>query len=64
MAFQGEYFVDRYRPQTARRTPPIRRMLEFGVPVGVGTDATRVANYNPWNSLYSPATRKMLNAKS
>jgi hypothetical protein len=27
-------------------------MLELGVPVGAGTDATRVANYNPWNSLY------------
>jgi len=38
--------------QAAQRTPPIRRMLEMGVSVGAGTDATRVANYNPWNSLY------------
>jgi len=52
MAFQGEYFVDRYGAEAARRTPPIRRMLELGVPVGAGTDATRVANYNPWNALY------------
>ena len=52
MAFQGEYFVDRYGAEAARRTPPIRRMLELGGPVGAGTDATRVANYNPWNSLY------------
>ncbi len=52
MAFQGEYFVDRYGAEAARRTPPVRRMLELGVPVGAGTDATRVANYNPWNSLY------------
>jgi predicted amidohydrolase YtcJ len=52
MAFQGEYFVDRYGVQVAQRTPPIRRMLEMGVSVGAGTDATRVANYNPWNSLY------------
>jgi predicted amidohydrolase YtcJ len=52
MAFQGEYFVDRYGAEAARRTPPIRRMLELGVPVGAGTDATRVANYNPWNSLF------------
>jgi len=27
-------------------------MLERGVPVGAGTDATRVASYNPWVSLY------------
>ncbi|MES2595036.1 MAG: amidohydrolase [Verrucomicrobiota bacterium] len=52
MAFQGEYFVNRYGKATAERTPPVRRMLEMGVPVGAGTDATRVANYNPWNSLY------------
>ena len=35
-----------------RATPPIRRMLEMGIPVGAGTDATRVASYNPWVSLY------------
>jgi predicted amidohydrolase YtcJ len=52
MAFQGEYFVDRYGIEIARRTPPIRRMLELGVPVGAGTDATRVATFNPFVSLY------------
>lgn len=51
MAFQGEYFVERYGAKAAERTPPIRRMLEMGVPVGAGTDATRVASYNPWISL-------------
>src|SRR6476660_8180842 len=34
MAFQGEYFVERYGSRQAERTPPIRRMLELGVPVG------------------------------
>lgn len=52
MAFQGEYFVDRYGAEAARRTPPIRRMLELGIPVGAGTDATRVASFNPFVSLY------------
>ncbi len=52
MAFQGEYFLDRYGKQAAERTPPIRKMLELGIPVGAGTDATRVASYNPWLSLY------------
>lgn len=51
MAFQGEYFVARYGAEAAERTPPVRRMLELGVPVGGGTDATRVASYNPWTSL-------------
>lgn len=52
MAFQGEYFVDRYGSKAAEQTPPIQRMLAEGVPVGAGTDATRVASYNPWTSLY------------
>jgi hypothetical protein len=52
MAFQGEYFVDRYGAEAARNTPPITRMLEMGIPVGAGTDATRVASYNPWTALY------------
>ena len=56
MAFQGEYFIERYGRQAAERTPPVRRMLELGIPVGAGTDATRVASYNPWVSLYWLAT--------
>ncbi|AMP01221.1 amidohydrolase family protein [Collimonas arenae] len=52
MAFQGEYFVERYGAEAARHTPPVARMLEMGVPVGGGTDATRVASYNPWTALY------------
>jgi predicted amidohydrolase YtcJ len=52
MAYQGEYFINRYGKERTKRTPPIKRMLELGVPVGAGTDATRVASYNPWVSLY------------
>ena len=51
MAFQGEYFVERYGAKAAERTPPIRRIMEAGVALGAGTDATRVASYNPWVSL-------------
>jgi predicted amidohydrolase YtcJ len=51
MAYQGEYFVQRYGARAAERTPPVRRMLELGARVGAGTDATRVASYNPWVSL-------------
>jgi hypothetical protein len=58
MAFQGEYFVERYGAQQAKRTPPIRRMLEMGIPVGAGTDATRVSSYNPFLSLYWLITGK------
>jgi predicted amidohydrolase YtcJ len=52
MAYQGEYFVDRFGAETAKNAPPIRKMLAMGVPIGAGTDGTRVASYNPWVSLY------------
>jgi len=51
MAYQGEYFVERYGRGAAEATPPVARMLEKGVKVSAGTDATRVASYNPWVSL-------------
>ena len=64
MAFQGEYFVQRYGSRQAKRTPPIRRMLEIGVPVGAGTDATRVSSYNPYLSLYWLITGKTVGGLS
>src|SRR6202046_4731746 len=51
MAYQGEYFVERYGPGAAEATPPVARMLEKGIKASAGTDATRVASYNPWVSL-------------
>jgi len=64
MAFQGEYFVERYGQEAARQTPPISRMLDMGIPVGAGTDATRVASYNPWVSLYWLVTGKTVGGLS
>jgi predicted amidohydrolase YtcJ len=51
MAYQGEYFVERYGAAAAEATPPIAKMLSRGIKVSAGTDATRVASYNPWVSL-------------
>lgn len=52
MAYQGESFIHRYGKKAALTTPPVKRMLEIGLPVGLGTDGTRVASYNPWVALY------------
>ena len=52
MAFQGEYFAERYGKEAAKQTPPVAKMLAAELPVGLGTDATRVASYNPWTALY------------
>jgi len=60
MAFQGEYFVQRYGATEAQYTPPVTDMLAAGLPVGAGTDATRVASFNPWVSLYWLVTGRTL----
>ena len=52
MSMQGEYFIRRYGQKAAQETPPVKRMLEMGVPVTLGTDATRVNSYNPWQAIY------------
>jgi predicted amidohydrolase YtcJ len=51
MAYQGEYFVERYGAGAAEATPPIARIMSAGVKISAGTDATRVASYNPWVAL-------------
>ncbi len=51
MAYAGEYFKARYGDKAAGSAPPLRAMLDQGVPVGAGSDATRVSNYNPWTAL-------------
>lgn len=51
MMFQGRAFVERYGSERAATAPPIRAMLDTGLLVGAGTDATRVSSYNPWLSL-------------
>jgi hypothetical protein len=52
MMFQGRAFVERYGAERAATAPPIRAMMDRGLHVAAGTDATRVSSYNPWLSLY------------
>ncbi|UEG50340.1 amidohydrolase [Ferruginibacter lapsinanis] len=60
MAYQGESFIHRYGKKAALAVPPIKRMLELGLPVSLGTDGTRVASYNPWIALYWVTTGKTI----
>ncbi|MEM9304526.1 MAG: amidohydrolase family protein, partial [Pseudomonadota bacterium] len=56
MAYAGEYFLERYGPEVTRNAPPFRDVIEAGLPLGLGSDSTRVASYNPWNTLYWATT--------
>jgi predicted amidohydrolase YtcJ len=52
LSFSGEYFAERYGPRAAASVQPLRQIMDTGIPVGAGTDATRPASYNPWIALY------------
>ena len=58
LAYAGEFFVERYGIEKAKQAPPVRSMIDMGIPVGAGTDGTRVASYNPWPALYWLITGK------
>lgn len=57
MHFQGELYWKQYGAQT-RQMPPIKKMLKMKIPVGLGTDGTRVSSYGPWPSIYWAVTGK------
>jgi len=58
MAYAGEFFLERYGQKMAERAPAFRDAIDAGLPLGLGSDATRVASYNPWNTLYWATTGK------
>jgi hypothetical protein len=51
MYFGGEDLVRRGGPDAGRRIPPVVTGQRLGVAIGGGTDAHRVASYNPFTSL-------------
>jgi predicted amidohydrolase YtcJ len=59
MYFQGELYKKMYGEPT-HQIPPIRKMLNMKIPVGLGTDATRISTYNPWMSLHWAITGKTM----
>lgn len=58
MAFAGEIFAERYGNDVAANAPPLRALLDAGVPLGAGTDATRVSGHNPWLAIHWLVTGK------
>ncbi len=51
MAYAGEYFLERYGEEATRNAPPMRDVIDASIPLGLGSDGTRVASYNPWPAI-------------
>jgi len=63
MYFQGDRMLA-VRGDAARRMPPIGTALRAGVNVGAGTDAHRVASYNPFVALQWMLDGKTVSGKA
>lgn len=58
MALTGERDVQLWGEAKAGNAPPLRAMIEAGIPVGAGTDAFRSGNYSPMLALWWLVTGK------
>ncbi|MCM3657789.1 amidohydrolase [Agromyces mediolanus] len=51
MRLSGESAIARWGAERIAAAPPVRALLDAGIPMPLGSDAMRVANYNPFVSL-------------
>jgi predicted amidohydrolase YtcJ len=59
MYYQGELYKNMYG-HPDHQIPPIKKMMLMGIPVGMGTDATRISTFNPWMALHWAITGKTI----
>jgi predicted amidohydrolase YtcJ len=58
MALSGERNAERWGLEKTRNAPPLRQLVESGIPIGVGSGAFRAANYSPMLTLWWLVTGK------
>ncbi|HXD52282.1 MAG TPA: amidohydrolase family protein, partial [Burkholderiales bacterium] len=58
IALTGERNLELWREQRARNAPPLRTMMQAGLPLGAGSDGFRASNYSPMQSLWWLITGK------
>jgi predicted amidohydrolase YtcJ len=63
LVFSGDDILKNWSPEMVRRAPPIQSLLKAGVTVGGGTDATQVAPYPPFRSLWWFVTGKTIDGR-
>ncbi|WP_444958624.1 amidohydrolase [Microbulbifer sp. ZKSA002] len=63
MVFLGDDFSERYGAEKAKATPPLRMLVDKGIPIGMGTDATRGSTFNPWVGLHYLVTGETVSGR-
>jgi predicted amidohydrolase YtcJ len=51
MAFRGGDSIPTWGEESVRLAPPLRTILEMGIPMAAGTDGTVVSSPNPWTCI-------------
>src|SRR5712692_542923 len=64
LVFSGDDILKSWTPEMVRRAPPIQSLVKAGIPVGGGTDATQVAPYPPFRSLWWLVTGKTIDGRA
>lgn len=60
MAFRGRDSIPSWGEQRVAASPPLRTILELGIPLAAGTDGTAASSYNPWTCLWWLTTGRSL----
>ncbi|MGH7886361.1 MAG: amidohydrolase family protein, partial [Candidatus Binatia bacterium] len=58
MVLTGERFVELWGAEKARNSPPLRKLLDAGIPIGAGSAGFRSNNFSPMLSLWWLVTGK------
>jgi predicted amidohydrolase YtcJ len=58
LVLTGDYYMDLWGQAKARNAPPLRTLIDSGVPLGAGSDALRSSNYSPMLCLWWLITGK------
>ena len=58
LVLTGDYYMELWSQAKARNAPPLRTLIDSGVPLGAGSDALRSSNYSPMLCLWWLITGK------
>ncbi|HZD68811.1 MAG TPA: amidohydrolase, partial [Actinomycetes bacterium] len=60
LVFKADEAAEHWGEQAAANAPPVRDMLDLGIPVAAGSDSTRACAESPWLSLWWLVTGQSL----